>query len=230
MAQTGRYADSTPPRTALVGRVRIIGRFTSRLAAKWRNEETIDRRGWRGVALLVLLAAFGGGCETVEQVSLTYKLWDSDTLSYSQPAANPELAVFLAPAEHDRLVEYNAISDQDGKVVRRAYFLAASEARMARGDAPHYVNPGKLAGLQRIPNAVSTQAYVLAGRDGKTFTLFQPNQPPERHDLPFYQDDHGTLTRVALTPVAAAGDAVIIGAFGGVMAAWVLCESNTTIH
>jgi len=182
------------------------------------------------VALLVLLAGLCAGCETVENVSFTYKLWNNDLPSHSQPTANPELAVFTAPAHHDMVVEYNAISDKNLRVVRRAYFLAASQDQIARGHAPNYVSPGKVSGLQPIPNQVSTNEYVLAGKDGKTFTLFRANQPPESHSLPFYEDDHGTLSRVALTPVAVVGDAAIVGACGAVIAAIVLCEGNTAIH
>jgi len=230
MAQTGRYADSTPPRTALVGRVRIIGRFTSRLAAKWPNEETIGRRGWRWVALLVLVAGLGGGCQTVEDHSLTYKLWDKGNISFCQPAPNLELALFKVPADNDILVEYNALSDQTVKVSRLAYFMAASEARIAQGKAPHFIKPGQFPTLQPIPQAVSANEYVLVSTNGKSFTLFQPNRPPEHHDLPFYQDDHWSATRVALTPFAVTGDAVIVGACAGLMAVWVLCESGTAIR
>jgi len=186
--------------------------------------------GWLRLALVVLLAGLGGGCETAEKVSLTCKLWDTDAISFCQPAPNPELAVFLAPAQNDLLVEYNAISDQNVKVSRLAYFLADSQTRIAGGRAPHFVKPANYVGLQPLPHGVSTNEYVLAGAEGKSFTLFRPNQPPEHHDLPFYEDDHWSVTRVALTPVAVTGDAVMLGAFGGVLAVWVLCENGTTIH
>lgn len=185
---------------------------------------------WREVVLLVLLVGLGGGCETVEKVSLTYKLWDKDTISYCQPAPNPELAVFKAPAQNDILVEYDAISDQQVKVSRLGYFMDASEARIEQGKAPHFVNPANYSGWRPIPHGVSTNYYILKGTDGKSFTLFRPNQPPEHHDLPFYQDDHWPVTRVALTPVAVTGDAVMLGACGGVLAVWALCENGTAIR
>ena len=230
MTQSGHSAGSPSARTAAFGGGRITGRFTRMLAAQWSSEEANGRRGWRWVALVVLLAGLGGGCETVEDVSLTYKLWDKDTISFCQPAPNPKLAVFNVPAQHDFLVEYDAISDQHVKVSRLAYFMDTSEARIEQGKAPHFIKPGQFPNLQPIPYEVSTNEYVLVSTNGTSFTLFQPNQPPEHHDLPFYQDDHWSATRVALTPFAVTGDAVLVGACAGVMAVWMLCENGTAIR
>jgi len=183
------------------------------------------------VALLVFLAGLGGGCQTVEDHSLTYKLWDKGNISFCQPAPNPELALFKVPAQNDLLVEYNALSDQKVKISRLAYFMAASEACIAQGKAPHFIKPGQFPNLKPVSHEVSTNdEYVMAGTDGKSFMLFRPNQNPERHDLPFYQDDHWSVTRVALTPFAVTGDAVIVGACAGVMAVWMLCENGTAIR
>jgi hypothetical protein len=180
------------------------------------------------------LAGLGGGCETVEDASFTYKLWDTGNIPYSQPETKPDLAVYKDAAKGDFLVEYNAISDRTFRVSRLAYFMAAGEARIARGKAPHFVKPAKYSGLQPLPNQVSTDDYVIVSTHGRSFTLFRPNQPPERHDLPFYHDGHWSVTRVALTPLAVTGDAVILGAFlgacGGVLALWELCQCNATIH
>lgn len=230
MAQTGRSVGSPASRPPRWGSGRILARFTSRLAAQWPNEEANGRRGWRWAALLPLLAALGAGCQTVEDNSLTYRLWDKGNISFCQPAPKPELALFTAPAQKDILVEYNALSDNHVQVTRLAYLMQAGETRIQRGKAPHFVKPGTRGDWRPIANQVSTNAYVLAGQDGKSFTLFRQSRPPEQHNLPFYQDDHWSVTRVALTPLAVTGDAAIVGACVGVMAVWMLCESGTTIH
>jgi len=185
---------------------------------------------WWRVALVVLLAGLGGGCESVEKVSLTYKLWDKENIAFCEPAPNPKLALFHTPASDDILVEYDAINERNARVSRRAYFMAASETRIAQGKAPGFIEPGPFANWQPIPQVVSTNECVLAGADGKSFTLFRPNLPPEHHDLPFYQDDHWSATRVALTPFAVTGDAVIVGVGAGVLAVWALCQSGTVIR
>ncbi len=230
MAQTGRSAGSPASRPPRWGSGRILGGFTSRLAAQWPNEEANGRRGWRWAALLGLLAALGGGCQAVEDNSLTYRLWDKGNISFCQPAPKPELALFDAPGQKDILVEYNALSDSHVQVTRLAYFMQAGEARIQRGKAPHFIKPGPLGDFRPIASQAATNDYFLAGKDGKSFTLFRQNQPPEQHNLPFYQDDHWSVTRVALTPLAVTGDAVIVGACAGVMAVWMLCQNGTCIH
>ena len=181
-----------------------------------------------------LLAGLGTGCETVEHTSLTYKLWDSGTLSFNQPALNPDLAMYQVPAQHDILVEYYAMSDRHDQVRRQAYFLTASEPLIAQGKRPHFVDPRRFSDVQAIPKVVSTNEYFLANTNGQAFTLFRPGQIPERHNLPFYQDDHSTAGRVALTPFAVTGDVVMVGACAGVCGAVIvgvaLCEGNVTIR
>ena len=227
-AKMGRYADSARP--APVEKARMPGRFTRLLASQWPNQEANGRRGWRWVALLILVVSLGGGCETVEDHSLTYKLWDKGNISFCQPAPKPGLALFQVPAQNDILVEYDALSDQSVKVSRLAYFMAASEARIEQGKAPHFIKPGQFQDRQPISHEVSTNEYFMASTDGKSFILYRPNQPPEHHDLPFYQDDHWSVTRVALTPFAVTGDAVLVGVCAGVVALWAMCQSGTTIH
>jgi len=46
------------------------------------------------VCLLLMVT----GCETVQQCSLSYRLWDNETFcKWSEPSPNPHLALFETP-------------------------------------------------------------------------------------------------------------------------------------
>ncbi len=181
-------------------------------------------------ALVLLLAGLGGGCESVEQVSLTARLWNGTGYTFCEPAPNPELAVYRCPAQRDFLVEYNAISERDDQVRRRAYLLEAGQARIDNGQAPPWVRPGQSQDGPPLVTFATTNNYVRLNPDRRSFTLFLTNGTAQAYNLPFYRDDHADITRVALTPLAVAGDVVIVGACGGILALYVLCESHTTIQ
>ena len=80
--------------------------------------------------LLLLLT----GCKTVEKHSLTYRLWDNgDLRKWSEPAPNPNLAIFEATNSADLLVQYDAFSEKHSVIKRRAYYLRRNETRIAAG-------------------------------------------------------------------------------------------------
>jgi len=180
------------------------------------------------VLLAVLLAGAGGGCETTKKASLTYKLWDKDVRSYCQPVANPELTLYEAAPSRDVLVEYNALSDRDDQIKRLAYFLEANQTRIAAGKAPHFVDPKLSRTLVVIPNEVSTNTYAILGTNGWTFTLYRPGREPEICNLPTYRDDHNTAGRVALTPLAVAGDATIVGVVAAVIMGYAYAQDGAS--
>jgi len=175
--------------------------------------------------LAVLLAGAGGGCESAREASFTCKLWDKDVRSYCQPVANPELALYEAKPAREVLVEYNALSDRDDQIKRRAYFLEANQKRIAAGKAPQFVDPGLSRNLTAIPQQVSTNTYAIPGTNGWTFTLYRPGREPEVCNLPTYRDDHNTAGRVALTPLAVAGDATILGVVAAVILGYAYADN-----
>jgi hypothetical protein len=159
---------------------------------------------------------------------LTYKLWDKDVRSYCQPVANPELTLYEAAPSRDVLVEYNALSDRDDQIKRLAYFLEANQTRIAAGKAPHFVDPKLSRTLVVIPNEVSTNTYAILGTNGWTFTLYRPGREPEICNLPTYRDDHNTAGRVALTPLAVAGDATIVGVVAAVIMGYAYAQDGAS--
>jgi hypothetical protein len=185
------------------------------------------------VFLAVMLAALGCGCKSVQDCSLTCKLWENDQRSYCEPLSDPELALFDAASKNDVLVQYSAISDRHDGVLRRSYFLEANRARILVGKSPHFFHGKPHDDWQAIPVngktppaacSVSTNAYATA--NGKDFTLYWQNRPPEYCQLPDYRDDHNTLQQVALTPLAFAGDVVIFGSVISFVAGYEYLQSG----
>jgi hypothetical protein len=179
------------------------------------------------VFLTVVLAALGCGCKSVQECSLTCKLWENEVRSYCEPLPNPELVLFDAASQNDVLVQYSATSDRHDGVLRRSYFLEANRARVLADKSPHFFH-GKLhESWKAIPVngqtpsfARSVTAYAYATAEGKDFTLYRQSRPPEPCQLPDYRDDHNTLKRAALTPLAFAGDVVIFGSVIGFVAGY----------
>jgi hypothetical protein len=172
------------------------------------------------VASFLLLAT---GCQTVEDYSLTYRVWDNDSwCKFSDPATNPNLGLFETTNHADALVLYDAFSEKHSRVERHAYYLHLSQARVAAGPKLELVNPSAADGMKPIP-VLTTQGvltnqrsglpeYAVVTKNGRGFTLYRPMEPESAFDLPVYPETSGTATRIVLTPFAVAGDTVMVGA------------------
>ena len=176
------------------------------------------------VGLLVLLT----GCETVEKCSLTYRLWDNgDLTKYSEPAPNPNLALFETTNLASVLVQYDALGEKHTAVTRCSYYLWPNQARVAEGKKPRWVKPAVTEGMKPIPvmsnpDAVTNlpperTSYAVTTQEGRRFSLYQTNELKESFDLPVYPETYGTSTRLALTPFAVAGDTVMACGVGAVL-------------
>jgi hypothetical protein len=193
--------------------------------------------------LAALLAGLGGGCDTIQDHSLTYALWnDSRDTSHSRPQADPDLKLFVSEKPLDVLVEYNAVSDRNQGVQRHAYFLKAGGGRIAACKPPRFVDVRRAAGLASIAilsavpptNSPAFTNAVFAVGTGSTFAVYRPESTPEFYALPYYQD--GIIVNswgcVALTPFTATVDVVVdvavIGTVAGVLAAWAMCEGQSS--
>jgi hypothetical protein len=65
---------------------------------------------WHQFGLVAVFVLLLTGCTTVEKYSLTYRLWDNgDLRKWSEPAPNPNLALFEATNAADVLVQYDAL-------------------------------------------------------------------------------------------------------------------------
>jgi len=183
------------------------------------------------------LLLFLTGCKTVEKHSLTYRLWDNGDLSkWSEPAPNPNLAIFEATNGADLLVQYDALSEKHSVVKRRAYYLLRNEARIDAGKKPKLVSLAVADGMRPIAvlpaQIVVTNlppgpaAYAVLTNVERGFTLYRPPQPAATFDLPVYAETSGTPTRIALTPFAVAGDTIMVGVVAAVVGFYIWVQSG----
>jgi len=174
------------------------------------------------------LALLVTGCSTVEQYSLTYRLWDTgDLRKFSEPAPNPNLALFETTNGVDVLVEYDALSEKHSCIKRQAYHLHESEALIVGGKQPKLVRSAVRDGMKPIPVLPTPLAdttrlpelprYGVPSREGRGFTLYRAMKQEESSDLPVYPETSGTPIRIVLTPFAVAGDTVMVGVAAAVV-------------
>ncbi len=180
------------------------------------------------------------GCETVEKYSLTHRLWHSgDWQQFSEPAPNPNLALFEATNRSDLLIQYDALSEKSSTPRRRAYFLNPNERRIATGKKPKWVNLSVTNRMDPIPvlatPTVDTNrppqmpAYAVPSKGGRAFTLHGLMKSETTFDLPVYTESSGTPVRVILTPLAVAGDTVLVTAASAAVGfmLWIHCGAPT---
>jgi hypothetical protein len=188
-----------------------------------------------GVAVCLLFLV--SGCETVQDHSLSYKLWDNADLSkWSEPSSNPRLALFESPDHTKLLVVYDAVSEKHSVVKRQAYYLEPNQARISAGKAPKFTDPAAAEGMTPIPvfeaATIATNPpthltnYAILSESGREFTLHPQAERLGAFQLPAYPETSGTIVRVALTPLAAVGDTAMVGVVAAFAALIVACESG----
>ena len=194
-------------------------------------------RIWREAGQAVLVLVMLSGCETVQEYSLSYKLWNNeDFRKWSEPAPDPHLALFETPAHTNLLVAYDAFSEKHSVVKRQAYYLQPNQARIKAGKAPKLVSPATAAGMSSIPvlgaKAIVTipltqlTNYAILAESGREFSLHPQAEPVDGFPLPVYPESTGTMICVALTPVAVVGDTAMVGLVAGFVALIALCASG----
>jgi len=197
------------------------------------------------VAMLPLVAAvlllLVTGCETVEKYSLTYRVWDNDDWrKFSEPAPNPNLALFKGTNRADLLVQYDAFSEKHSTVKRRAYYLHPNQARIGAGTKPKWVKSSVADGMKPIAvlpmrSTVTNlppelPAYGVVAKEGRGFTLYCRMESEATFDLPVYAETSGTPTRIMLTPFAVAGDTIMVGAVAAVVGFLWWVQSGAPTH
>ena len=194
-------------------------------------------RVWRLPGAAVGLALLVGGCETVEDYSMSCKVWSPHEFSkWNEPEPNPHLALYETPDHSKLLVVYDAYSEKHSAAKRRAYYLQSNEARIGERKAPGFVDPAAAQGMQPIPvfeaKTLGTNLptgltnYAILAESGRSFTLHPQASPLGACELPVYQESSATALRVALTPVAVVGDVVMVGVVASVMALYLACATG----
>jgi hypothetical protein len=181
------------------------------------------------------------GCQTVQDYSLSYKLWsNSDMSSFAEPAPDPHLALFANGLGKDVLVQYDETSEKNEQVRRRAYFLQPNAKRIAQHKRPRFVDPQASGTMNPVPqtqtrpgvtNVVPGQTSLAAwSENDREFSLLRDGEVDGPYALPVYRESNGTLIRVTLTPFAVAGDTVMVGAVAAVVALVVACQSGLFVN
>ena len=172
----------------------------------------------------LLLAPLLAGCEH----SFTYTLWHQDEFRHHrEPATNPAVAVYYAPQRKDYLVAYNSLRDGDHTPRRQAYFLGASEVRVSEHQKPAFVSTNGWQ-LQPVPVNTATNVLPYAGFD-RRLTIHTAAGDIGPDALPSYPESNGTGAKVALTPLAVAGDVTCVALIVGFFAALAYAHSGSSV-
>ena len=161
---------------------------------------------------------------------MTGSLWSER--DYVVPSPNPILALSQTP--QGILVEYDAEYERNGEIQRRAYYLEPNFQRIEAGLKPVFVNPAKAGPQTVIPilerpptNQPSPALYAICSSNLNSFTLYRPGQLLGPCALPAFEDRRTTV-KVALTPLAVTGDAIVVGSVVGCVGGylWVMAHSS----
>lgn len=156
------------------------------------------------------------------------------------PAPDPNVELRLKSEKPaDILVVYDDQEKRSGKLTRRAFFLFADQERLGRGKRPTFI------GLDRIGDYSAIPIFKEPLADSKTppgdlfalssspwqFKLQSRDHTVAEFELPAY-GNWLTAKKFFLFPVAAAADAVAVGAVVGAATALGYAESggSITIH
>ncbi|HEY0552008.1 MAG TPA: hypothetical protein VGF13_20575 [Verrucomicrobiae bacterium] len=182
--------------------------------------------------LLLRMIALGGtallaGCETCKNSTLTGKLWHWHELThFREPAIQPQLAVYYAPAFDDFLVAYDSTRDDESANQRLNYFVRASERNVADHKSPALISTNGLS-LVTVPVNGARNVLPYATFDA-LLTIYTQEERLGPYPLPNYKEAEGTAIKTALTPVAVLGDATVVGLVLGMVGLVGLCQSGVS--
>lgn len=210
----------------------------------WSCGQTI-RRGLRanftgGCLLALACVLLLSGCKSIQNHSLTYRLWDDGVgRRYNDPAPNPQLSLYASPTNGDILVQYYASSENSSGLVRRSYYLNVNARRVASGKQPEWVKPPLRGDLRPIPVLLAVagstnpppppRPYATVMEEGRSFVVHNSSGTSNSFELPVYLEQSGIGSQIALTPFAVAGDTLMVGglvAFATFLF-WLHCGSPT---
>ncbi len=171
------------------------------------------------------IAALCAGCKTCQEHTLTGKLWNSHEFAhFREPAREPRVAVFYAPAFDDFLVAYDSFRDDEDAARRLNYFVQANERHLADNTQPNFVSTNGL-NLVSVPLNGATNILPYATYDAR-FTIHTAEDRLGPYPLPSYKESDDVIIKSALTPLAVTGDATVVGFFLGVIGLVGLCQSG----
>jgi hypothetical protein len=166
-------------------------------------------------ALLLVVAAFAGGCATPA-------VWG---VKERHAAMDPHLGVAFAPNNYDFLVKYDEQGDKARTIQPRSYWLFAYADNPPKKFRPNFVDSTKLTDLVTVPviannrEPVPESGYCARLTDDQNgLDLYRNGVDLGRFLLPAYSSSPqpATVSRVMLTPPAVIADTVIVGTVVGI--------------
>ena len=188
-------------------------------------------------AIAFLLSLVLCGCEAVREYSVTHKVWSNEEWRhFAGPAPEPHLTLFETANGNDILVQYDEMSDTNGRIRRRAYLLDPNRERIRKNQKPDFVKPAPANGVKPIQLQDSPMSpadahptpgiYAVVARGGREFTLCRAGGTEGPYELPDYLKSNRTAARVLLTPLAVAADSVMVGLVASVVGAYMLAKGQ----
>jgi hypothetical protein len=151
----------------------------------------------------------------------TPALWEADHFtSFREPANPSHLQVFQSSRPGKALVVYDETSENHSQShLRRAYWADTQFDSPTNPRKPEFVNLTRANGLAALPilPAPTGAGLSIVSTNDQRFSFYQDGREVSRHELPAYNGPLGRAKQVALTPLAVAADATIVG---GVLFYW----------
>ena len=152
-------------------------------------------------------------------------MWNSHQFThFREPASDPQVAVFYAPAFDDFLVAYDSARDDEDAARRLNYFVQANERNLADHAQPSFVSTNGL-DLVLVPLNGATNVLPYATYDA-LLTIHTSAERLGPYPLPNYKEADGVIIKSALTPLAVTGDATVVGLVLGMVGLIGLCQSG----
>ena len=128
-------------------------------------------------------------------------------------------------------MQYDASYERNGDQLRLAYYLEPNIKRIAAGQKPVFVDPAKAGPQTVIPiiprpaENAPPESGVVFPSNTTSFTIYRNRKMMGPFDLPVFKDPRETATQVALTPLTVTGDATVVAAVVGCIAAYLYAGS-----
>lgn len=187
-------------------------------------------------SILPLLVVLLAGCQTDQDWSLTYRLWNNESFrDLKVPAPDPRLELFADEQKSDVLVIYDEMRENSGVIRRRAFFANRNADRIRAGKRPRFVSARVARGLKSIPMVRSDSnekvpgagLSVLVTDKRQEFHLYSDGQELGVVGLPAYGSS-GSVQKTLLTPLTVTGDTLIVGTVVGLYAAALYAQSGAS--
>jgi len=154
----------------------------------------------------------------------TSALWEEGRFArFHEPTLSPKLELFQSANDSRVLVVYEEGNEDTEARRQRAYWINPLTPAATNPFRPTFVALNQAKGLPRIPitiNPAPAGYSAIATHEARAFFLFKDQLQVGFYELPVYADYSGRAKQIALTPLAVAADATIVGGAAAVLFAY----------